>query len=49
MIEEKGLMFTFYNDKREAEEDTLHSYERNPTCRGLDFEDHPEDKTSFVR
>ena len=42
-------MITFYNDKREAEEHTLHFYERNPAGRGLDFDDHPDDKTDFVR
>jgi len=41
-------LITFYNDKREAEEHTLHFYERNPAGRGLDFDDHPEDKIDFV-
>ena len=49
MLEDTGLRFTLYNDKREAEEHTLHFYERNPTSRGLDFDNHPEDKTDFVR
>ena len=49
LLEEKGLLITFYNDKREAEEHTLHFYERNPAGRGLDFDDHPDDKTDFVR
>jgi hypothetical protein len=26
LLEEKGLLITFYNDKREAEEHTLHFY-----------------------
>jgi hypothetical protein len=42
-------MITFYNDKREAEEHALHFYERNPAGRGLDFDEHPDDKTNFVR
>jgi hypothetical protein len=42
-------LVTFYNDKREAKEHTLHFYERNPSGRGLDFDDHPDDKTDFVR
>ena len=49
LLDEKGLKFTFYNNKRVAEEHTLHLYERNPTGRGLDFNDHPNDKTKFVR
>ena len=49
MLEEKGLLITFYNDKREAAEHTLHFYERNPSGRGLDFDDRPEDKIDFVR
>ena len=31
LLDEKDLKFTFYNNKREAEEHTLHFYERNPT------------------
>ena len=42
-------MVTFYNDKREVEEHTLHFYERNLARRGLYFDDQPEDKTDFVR
>jgi hypothetical protein len=49
LLDEKGLQITFYNDKREAEEHTLHFYERNPARRGMDFDDHPDDKTDFVR
>jgi len=49
LLDEKGLRFTFYNNMRVAEEHTLHFYERNPTRCGLDFNDHPDDKTYFVR
>ena len=49
MLKDKGLLVTFYNDKREAEAHTLHFYERNLAGRGLDFDDHPDDKTDFVR
>ena len=49
MLDEKGLRFTFYNNKRVSEEHTLHFYERNPARRGLDFNDYPDDKTDFVR
>ena len=42
-------MITFYNDKRESAEHTLHFYERNPSGRGLDFDDRPEDKIDFAR
>ena len=42
-------MVTLYNDKREAEEHTLYFYERNPAGRGLDYDDHPDDKTNFVK
>ena len=49
MLAEKGLRFTFYNDKRAREEHTLHFYERNPVGRGLNFNDHPDDKTDFFR
>ena len=49
LLEEKGLLITFYNDKRDLASHTLHFYERNPARRGLDFDDRPEDKTDFVR
>jgi hypothetical protein len=49
LLDEKGLRFTFYNNMRIAKEHTLHLYERNPTRRGLDFNDYPDDKTEFVR
>ncbi len=49
MLDEEGLRFTFYNDKREAEEHTLHFYERSPYGRGLDFDDHLDAKTHFIR
>ena len=48
-LDEKGLRFTFYNDMRAAKKKTLHFYERNAARRGLDFNDHPDDKTYFVR
>jgi hypothetical protein len=44
LLDEKGLRFTFYNNKRVAEEPTLHFYERNLTGRGLDFHDYLDDK-----
>ena len=34
---------------RETEEHILHFYERNPARRGLDFDDHPDDKTDFTK
>jgi hypothetical protein len=49
LLEEKGLRFIFYNKMKVVEEHTLHFYERNPTRRGLDFNDDPDDKTDFVR
>ena len=49
LLDEKGLRFTFYNNKRVAEEHTLHFYEKNPAGRGLDFNDHPDDKTDIVK
>ena len=49
MLDEKGLKFKFYNDKRAGEEHTLHFYERSPVGRGMNFNDHPDDKTDFVR
>ena len=49
LLEEKGLVITFYNDKREVKEHTQHFYERNPLGQGLDFDDHPDDKINFVR
>ncbi len=48
-LEEKGLRFTFSNDKRVDEEHTIHFYERNSMGRGLEFDDHPEAKSYFVR
>ena len=35
LLDEKGFRFTFDNYKREAEEYTMHFYERNPARRGL--------------
>jgi hypothetical protein len=49
LLDEKGLRFIFYNNKRTVEEHTLHFYERNPAGRGLDFNDFPDDKPDFVR
>jgi hypothetical protein len=49
MLEEKGLRLTLYNERREADEHTLYLYERNPVGRGLNFDDHPDDKIDFVR
>jgi len=44
LLDEKGLRLTFYNNRRVEEEHTLHFNERNPTRRGMDFNDHPDDK-----
>ena len=49
MLDNKGLHFTFLNNKREGEDHTMFFYERNPAGRGLDFDDYPEDKPNFVR
>jgi hypothetical protein len=49
LLDEKGLRFTFYDNKRIVEEHTLHFYERNPAGRGLDFNDYPDDKPDFVK
>ena len=49
MLDEKGLRFTFYNNKRMAKEHTLDFYERNPSGRGLNFNDYPDDKPVFVK
>ena len=49
MLDNKGLQFTFYNDKREGAARTLLFYERNAAGRGLDFDDFPEDKPNFIR
>jgi hypothetical protein len=49
LLDNKGLEFTFFNDKRESEDNILHFYERNPAGRGLDFDDYPENKSDFVR
>ena len=49
LLNNKGLQFTFYNDKREASVHALLLYERNTTGRGLDFDDFPEDKPEFIR
>ena len=42
-------MFTFYNNRRTAEEHTLYFYETNLARRGLDFNDYLDDKPDFVR
>jgi hypothetical protein len=49
LLDNKGLKFTFYNDKKVAEDHSLFFYERNLAGRGLDFDDFPEIKPNFVR
>ena len=41
MLDNKGLQFTFLNDKREESDHTLLFYEHNPARRGLEFDDFP--------
>ena len=48
MLDNKDLQFTFFNDKREGEDQILNFYERNTAGRGLDFDDYPENKFDFV-
>jgi len=49
LMDNKGLHFTFFNDKREGEDRILLFYERNLAGRGLDFGEYSEDKPDFVR
>jgi hypothetical protein len=47
--DQKRLRFTFIDDTAEGDDHTLHFYERNPARRGMDFNEHPEDKLDLVR
>jgi hypothetical protein len=49
LMDVKVLRVTFYNNKRVADEHTLHFYEKNPIGCGLDFNDYLDDKSDFVR
>jgi hypothetical protein len=49
ILDSKGLQFTFFDDKRVAEDYSLFFYERSPARRGLDFDDFPEIKLGFIR
>jgi len=45
----KGIRLQFLDDKGAWDERLIHFYERNPSGRGLDFDDAPEDKPNFTR
>ena len=49
LLDTKGLLVNFIDDNGETVEHLLLFYERNPTGRGLEFDDLPDDKPDFVR
>ena len=49
MLDTKDLLVNFFDDNGGTEQHLLQFYERNPTDRGLEFDDTPEDKTDFVK
>jgi hypothetical protein len=49
LMDSKGIVYHFIDDKGAWEESTLLFSERNLEGRGLDFDDTPEDKPNFVR
>ena len=49
LLDTKGIVYHFLDDKGAWEESTLLFYERNPAGRGMDFDDTPENKPDFVR
>ena len=49
MLDTKDLLVNFIEDNGGTEQHLIIFYERNPTGRGLEFDDAPYDKLDFVR
>ena len=49
MLDNKGLQFTFFKDKRKSEDHIMYFYKRSPAGRGLDFDDYPENQSDSDR
>jgi len=49
LLDTKGMIYHFFDDKGAWEESLIHFYERNTTERGLDCDNAHEDKPYFTR
>ena len=49
LLDTKYLLVNFIDDTGGNEQHLIRFHERNPSSRGLDFDDAPNDKPDFVR
>ena len=49
MIKEKEIIFLLLNTEGDYEEAPIFFYDRNPTEKGLDFDEIPDQKADFPR
>ena len=49
LLDTKDLLVNFIDDNGETDQHYIQFYERNPTGKGLDFDDATYDKSDFVR
>jgi hypothetical protein len=49
LLNTKDLLVNFIDDNGGTEQHLIRFHERNPSGRGLDFDDAPDDKPDFVR
>ncbi len=49
LLDTKDLLVNFIDDNGGTEQHTIRFHERNPSGRGLDFDDAPDEKPDFVR
>ena len=49
LLDTKDLLVNFIDDNGGTEQHLIRFHERNPSGRGLDFDDAPDDKPDFVR
>ena len=49
LLDTKDLLVNFIDDNGGTEQHCIQLYERNPSGRGLDFDDAPDDKSDIFR
>jgi hypothetical protein len=49
ILQDRGINISLLNNEGEHQHAPIYFYERNPTGRGLDFNDFPEKKADFLR
>ena len=49
ILQDREVNIPLLNNERENQHAPIYFYERNPTGRGLDFNDFPEQKADFLR